>query len=114
MAEAGLLSIHEDVWACVQAGDPTPFKAFRYNEYQTTAACFGGLPEAPVEDVLSQRIVITQEVRETALRAREAGALCFGVSDKPDEASIPVAADAARGFQPIHRAVMKVYGEQII
>ena len=112
VAEAGLLSIHDDVWACVQAGDPTPFKAFRYNEYQTTVACFGGFPEAPVEDILSQRIVITQEVREAALRAREAGALCFGVSDKPDEASVPRPEQEAEGYQALHWLETLAVGQQ--
>jgi hypothetical protein len=47
----------------VQAGDPTSFKAFRFAEYGTTSARFGDLPGASVEQVLEQRIVITQEVR---------------------------------------------------
>ena len=34
---------------------------------------------------------------------REQGALLFGLSDKPDEASVPEASLAAQGYQPIHR-----------
>lgn len=103
VSAAGLLPIHEDVWANVQAGDPTPFKAFRYNEYLTTVACFGDLPGAEVGEALAQRIVITQEVREAAQRASEAGALCFGVSDKPDEASLPRPGQEAVGYLALHR-----------
>ena len=56
----GLKTIHQQVWQNVQAGDPTPFKAFRYNEYLSTAACFGGSPDEPVANLLNERITITQ------------------------------------------------------
>ncbi len=60
-----LLNVHNSVYNLVQAGDPTPFKAFRYHEYQTTIArmgCQGDMKT--VSELLSIRIVITQEVRE--------------------------------------------------
>jgi hypothetical protein len=100
---AGLTSIHADVWEHVLAGDPTPFKAFRHNEYLTTVARFGDLPGASAEEVLPQRIVITEEVRSAALALRERGCLIFGVSDKPDEASLPSEPQAIEGFKPLHR-----------
>jgi hypothetical protein len=100
---AGLTSIHDEVWACVEAGDPTPFKTFRHNEYLTTVARFGDLPGASAEEVLAQRIVITEEVRAAALALRERGCLIFGVSDKPDEASLPSEEQAIEGFKPLHR-----------
>jgi hypothetical protein len=107
---SGLTPIHDDVWACVQAGDPTPFKAFRYNEYLTTVARFGDLPGAPmeklldtsIEKLLDERIVLTQEVREAALALRERGVLLFGVSDKPDEASLPSEQQAGEGMVALH------------
>ena len=99
---SGLTPIHDDVWACVQAGDPTPFKAFRYNEYLTTVARFGDLPGAPVEKLLDERIVLTQEVREAALVLRERGVLLFGVSDKPDKASLPNERPAGEGMVAIY------------
>ena len=102
LAQTGLSSVHDDVWLRVQAGDPTPFKAFRYNEYLTTVARFGDLPGAMVEEVLAQRIVVTQEVRETAALLRERGALIFGVSDKPDEASLPSEVQAKAEMRPLH------------
>lgn len=102
LASTGLTKIHDQVWHCVQAGDPTPFKAFRYNEYLITTAHFGDLPGATVEQVLDQRITINQEVRETALALHQRGALIFGVSDKPDEASLPTPEQAKSGMKPLH------------
>jgi hypothetical protein len=44
----------------------------------------------------------------------ERGVLLFGISDKPDEASVPTIDQAAEGYRPIHRAVMKMYGTKAI
>lgn len=101
---ADLSRIHSSVYARVRQGDPTPFKAFRYNEYQTTVGRMGRLDDdAPAVELLEKEIVITQEVRQAALAWREQGALLFGLSDKPDEASIPTEGLAAQGYRPIHR-----------
>lgn len=109
---ANLRTIHDDVYGYVQAKDPTPFKAFRYNEYHTTINRMGQLADdASVEELLQNEIVITQEVREAALRWREQGALLFGLSDKPDEASIPTEDLAQEGRQPIHRTETHAVGE---
>jgi hypothetical protein len=102
---SSLHEIHEGVYSLVQQGDPTPFKAFRYNEYDTTIQAMGFLADdAPVEDLLAREIVVTQEVRELALAWQGQGALLFGLSDKPDEASVPRPERAAEGLPPIHRA----------
>jgi hypothetical protein len=111
LARTGLTSIHDDVWQRVEAGDPTPFKAFRHNEYLTTVARFGDLPGASPEEVLSQRIVITEEVRSAALWLQERGCLLFGVSDKPDEASVPSPEQAREGQKPLHRLETLAVGE---
>jgi len=111
LAGTGLESIHDDVWQRVQAGDPTPFKAFRYNEYLTTVVRFGDLPGATVDELLAQRIVITQEVRDIAAALRRRGALILGVSDKPDEASIPSEAQAQAGMQALHHLESVAVGE---
>ena len=111
LAHTGLASVHDDVWRCCQAGDPTPFKAFRYNEYLTTASRFGDLPEATVEQILTQRIVITQEVQETATVLKQSGVLVLGVSDKPDEASWPNEAQAQLGMKPLHRMTTLAVGQ---
>jgi hypothetical protein len=109
---SGLTSIHDDVWRCVQAGDPTPFKAFRYNEYLTTVARFGDLPGAPVEALLDKRIVLTEEVRQAALVLRERGVLLFGISDKPDEASLPDERQADEGMVALHHLETVTVGDQ--
>jgi hypothetical protein len=111
LAETGLTAIHDDVWQCFQDGDPTPFKAFRYNEYLTTTARFGDLPGATTQQVLAQRIVITQEVREILTELCDRGALVFGVSDKPDEASVPSPQQAAQGMVPLHHLPTLSVGE---
>lgn len=109
---ANLHQIHSSVYALVQQGDPTPFKAFRYNEYHATVERMGWLDnEASVEDLLEREIVITQEVREVALAWREQGALLFGLSDKPDEASIPTDDLAAQGYRAIHRVETHAVGK---
>jgi hypothetical protein len=109
---AELAAIHRQIYVLAQAGDPTPFKAFRRNEYITTIGCFGKLDDAAsMEELLATEIVITQEVRQLALDWGRNGALLFGLSDKPDEASIPTAELAAQGYQPLHRAVTHAVGE---
>ncbi|MCP4540051.1 MAG: hypothetical protein GY832_23180 [Chloroflexi bacterium] len=109
---ADLRGIHSSVYALVQQGDPTPFKAFRYNEFRATIERMGWLDDdAPVAELLAKEIVITQEVRKVALAWREQGALLFGLSDKPDEASIPSDDLAAQGYQPIHRMETHVVGK---
>jgi len=108
---ASLREIHDHVHGHVQAGDPTPFKAFRHNEYNATVEWMGYLGEdASTEELLEREIVITQEVREAALRWKAEGALLFGLSDKPDEASIPTDVLAARGYQSIHRVETHAVG----
>ena len=108
---ADLRQIHVGIYASVQQGDPTPFKEFRYNEYLTTTARMGHLDDgASVTDLLADEILITQEVRQVALAWKERGALLFGLSDKPDEASVPGAELAARGHLPIHRVETHAVG----
>jgi len=106
-----LRALHGDIYARVQAGDPTPFKAFRYTEYRETVARMGALPEdATPEDLLAREICLTHEVRELMLDWRARGALIFALSDKPDEASIPSDALRAEGDAPIHRTMTHVVG----
>jgi hypothetical protein len=99
-----LRDIHCAVLERVLSMDPTPLKEFRFNEYHSTIERLGSLDDhAPVSDLLASEIVVTQEVREAALGWKASGALLFGLSDKPDEASIPLSEQAAMGYQPIHR-----------
>ncbi len=111
----GLLEAHNEVCRGMEAEDPTPFKGFRRGEYFETVARMDTLPDDADEDaVLSGEIVITAEVASVAHYMAEKGVLVFGISDKPDEASVPTEDDAARGYQAIHRTTMKVYGQQVV
>ena len=108
---ANLRGIHSGVYARVRQGDPTPFKAFRYNEYRITVERMGWMDDdSAVAALLEREILITQEVREMMLTWRAQGALLFGLSDKPDEASVPTGELAAQGYQAIHRAQTHAVG----
>ncbi|MBE2234559.1 MAG: hypothetical protein IAE85_13790 [Anaerolinea sp.] len=110
----GLQAIHREVYPLVLAGDPTPFKAFRRQEYLCTVERFGCLPEdAPIAQMLAEQVCITQEVRETALWLKRRGCLLLTMSDKPDEATLPSAALAAQGYQPLHRTASAAVGVSI-
>jgi hypothetical protein len=107
-----LAALHAEIYANVKRGDPTPFKSFRRNEYLRTMACFGQLEEdAPVEALLEQEILVTQEVRQAVLEWQKQGALTFGLSDKPDEAATPTPELARQGYLPIHLAITHAVGE---
>ncbi len=107
-----LAAIHREILANVRAGDPTPFKAFRRREYLATVSRMGQLPDsASVGDILAQEIALTREVWHLAQNWREEGALLFGLSDKPDEASLPTGPQAGEGYLPIHRTPTHIVGE---
>jgi hypothetical protein len=107
-----LAEIHRQIYANVRRNDPTPFKAFRRNEYRITVGSMGFLPDAtPVERLLQEEILITQEVRQMCLEWKKRGGLLFALSDKPDEASLPTPELAERGYQPLHRTVTHAVGE---
>ena len=75
-------------------------------------ARFGRLPDdASATQMLQDEIVLTHEVRRLANAWKREGALLFGLSDKPDEASVPTPEMAAQGYVAIHRAVTHVIGE---
>lgn len=108
-----LAAIHVEIYRYVQLDDPTPFKAFRRNEYLLTIARMGYLGETtPIENLLEEEILITQEVRQAALLWKARGALLFGLSDKPDEATFPTAEQSARGYAPLHRTPTHVVGSE--
>lgn len=109
---AALASFHEQIAGLVAAGDPTPFKAFRYNELRETARRMGCMPDGtPAEALLRTELVITAEVWQVAHAWRARGALLFGLSDKPDEAAIPTPEAAASGARPLHRIVTHIVGD---
>jgi hypothetical protein len=111
----GLLNAHLEVLQGIEAEDPTPFKGFRRGEFYETLERMDVLDgDAPVEQVLDREIVLTSEVAQVARFVAERGGLVFGISDKPDEASVPTPEDVAKGYKAIHHAPMKVYGEQVV
>jgi hypothetical protein len=107
-----LRQVHHKVRAAISQGSPTPFLEFRRNEYKITADKMGCLADdAPLKKLLEQEIVITHEVANSALRWRGLGACLFGVSDKPDEASLPTEELIAEGYSPIHSIKTHVIGD---
>lgn len=105
----GLLEVHQEVSERLSKGDPTPFKRFRYREYLSTVSRMDLLPgEALRGEVLESEIVITREVAKLAQDMMRRGVLTFGISDKPDEASIPSPELASQGYLSLHRVPMKV------
>ncbi|MEN6300186.1 MAG: hypothetical protein ABFD51_09825 [Anaerolineaceae bacterium] len=108
----GLISVHQDIYQLNRAGDPTPFKAFRYNEYKTTIGKMGcNKEDQPIEKMIDEEIMITREVSDLAKEWKQKGALVFGLSDKPDEATFPPEDMAAIGYQPLHRTETHILGE---
>ncbi|RME79399.1 MAG: hypothetical protein D6784_00780 [Chloroflexi bacterium] len=107
----GLLSAHREVVTNLAKKDPTPFKSFRYREYHTTVALMDILPDdTPEADLLAGEITLAGEVVEISEQLASQGVLTFGLSDKPDEASLPRPEDAANGALPLHKITMKVVG----
>lgn len=108
---SGLLAAHREVVGNMAKGDPTPFKSFRFREYHATVNLVDYLPDdTPEADLLADEIVITGEVADLAEALAAQGVLVFGLSDKPDEATLPPPESAA-GALPLHRVVMKVVGK---
>jgi len=109
-----LVPVHREVYANFQRGDPTPFKSFRYREYEETVRRMDRLPdEASEERILAEEIVITREVADVCRFLKGKGVLLFGLTDKPDESSIPRPELVRQGYQPLHRVTMKVMGNSI-
>jgi len=102
-ASEGFRKVHESVANSLEAGDPTPFKAFRREELRQTIARMDALPDnTPVEELLDDEICITGEVWEAGIRLKERNVLLTSFSDKPDEASV------APDGMAVHRAIAKI------
>jgi hypothetical protein len=107
--QGGPLAVHREVYDNWRSGDPTPFKSFRRREYFETIKRMDLLADdADRETVLKGEIVLTGEVVAAARYLQERRVLCFGISDKPDEASLPTPELAAEGWPALHRARMKI------
>lgn len=109
---ADMQFIHNKFFDSFAEGDPTPFKLFRMNEYKQTIERMGCCADTlSAEEILRQEIVITEEVRDFIFTHKLQGMLVFGISDKPDEASLPTNDLAVRGFQPVHQTITHSIGE---
>ena len=104
---------HDDVVMAVTLGDPTPFKDFRRAEFRETVDRMTPAGKAQdIERLLATRITLTAEVWRRVKLWRDRGALVFGLSDKPDEASLPSPDLEADGYQPLHKTRALVVGER--
>ncbi len=98
----------ETVLQNVKMQNPTAFPQFRKAEFEKTIARMDFMQDkTPVETLLSEEIMITGEVYDTALDLKNRGALVFGVSDKPALSSIP---QDGSTLPPIYEKEMKIYG----
>jgi hypothetical protein len=89
---AALVELHTAIGRAYAAGDPTPFKQFRRAEYA-----------AAVARMRDGRLALCREVVAIARKLLSRGALCMAASDKPSEASLPDANQAAAGMLPLHQ-----------
>lgn len=94
--------VHEAVMMSFFAGDPTPFKRFRREEYRTTIERMGNLDDSTsLKDVLESEIAITREVVELSQWLMDRGCMILCMSDKPDESACP-SRHLAHEFLPLH------------
>lgn len=114
LPNAALQTLHDDIYARVQADDATPFKAFRRREYRETVSRMGHLPDdIPLARRLVEEICLTREVVDLARWLAARGCVLMAVSDKPDEASVPTPELVADGHLPLHRTPTHVIGQSI-
>ena len=101
-------AVHAQVSEAVARGDPTPFTEFRRAEFRATVEHMGQMDDsASAAELLREEITITHEIMTAAARWRDRDALVFGLSDKPDEASLP---GPECSDPPVHRVVTHVVG----
>ena len=106
-----LAILHETVFSAFTAGDPTPFKDFRRQEYRAAVSRMGNLPDdAPPAQRYDIEICLTREVWDACRWLQDRGAVITSFSDKPDEACAPPADLAAQGLLPIHRTPTHLVG----
>ncbi|MEZ4618169.1 MAG: hypothetical protein R2867_22010 [Caldilineaceae bacterium] len=104
--------VHEAVGASLRIGDPTPFKRFRREEFQSTAARMGNLAkDASIQQILQEEITLTQEVCELSAWLQKRGCLLICLSDKPQEASCPPRPNAE--YPPLHKITTHRVGTTI-
>ncbi|RME83316.1 MAG: hypothetical protein D6775_08440 [Caldilineae bacterium] len=109
-----LMTVHRAVYESYRAGDPTPFKDFRRNEFRATVAAMGHLPDDVSETLRAQEeICLTREVWDACRWLQERGVLIAALSDKPDEACAPDPAESDPTLRPIHRTPTHLLGQAL-
>ena len=109
---SNLKELHISFLEKFNAGDPTPFKQFRRAEYIVTSEKFSSSQEVPIDEIINSKIVITNEVYSFAKNALLEGCLTFGLSDKPDEASIPTDEQQNEGKKALHQLSTILIGDE--
>ncbi len=106
----------EEVLAGTSAGDPTPFKSFRYKEYEATVARIDATSGQNPRDLLQSEILLTGEIVDVLafLRKKMSALSVFCISDKPPESTFPPPDLTARGARPLHEIHAKIVGTTLI
>lgn len=105
-----LRQVHEAIMMSFLAGDPTPFKRLRQEEFRMTLERMGNVAdEQDVSDYLQDEITITREVVDISQWLIGRGCLTLCMSDKPDESACPDR-NAAEEFLPIHQVATHCVG----
>ena len=111
---SSLRDLHLTVYTAFQAGDPTPFKDFRREEYRAAVNRMGNLPDdASTAERYQNEICLTREVWDACIWLAQRGALITSFSDKPDEACAPTPALAALGLLPVHHTLTHIAGNSL-
>lgn len=91
----------------MEKNDQTPFIEFRYKEFETTINRMDFLSDdTPQNVLLEEEIMITREVYEILLEAKERNGYVLGLSDKPEASSFP---QKGSSLPPLHLKRAKIF-----
>ena len=102
---AAIQETQSDFYQSLLSGDPTPFKAFRRQEYLNTVTAMRTPPTFD-EEQLNSTICITEEVRQFALVANKKAHCCLGFPINRMKLLCRKKNWRCRDFQPLHRTLM--------
>lgn len=101
------IDVFEKCVSRIENNDQTPFIEFRYKEFETTIKRMDFLSdETPEEVLLEDEIMITKEVYDILMEARDKKSTILGLSDKPEASSLP---NEVVKLPPLHLKTMKIY-----
>ena len=112
---AGLQRYFEEVLTGTSAGDPTPFKSFRFKEYEATVARMNATESTDPRELVQQEILFTKELVDTLafLQKKPNMTPVFCISDKPPESTFPPPELVAQGARPLHEIPLKIVGADV-